>query len=843
MALLADQMTPVGGGDQAFYRVDTRRAPHELEAGVAADAVNCRFEAGQAWPRYGVAQQPWGTVPLAAGETVLGCARFNDPQGFDTEVVLTDGWRNAVGEDGGRGRCWRIQAGNIPQAVALNGHDLWTVTRAVSCYNGLVLLRQGNERHYFSEAANYAITGSDATAETLSVDTTYLANGLPVKVSGITGASGSYYCRVTASGKISLYDTAAHAAAGGATGRFNVTVNSQTGTLSRLAVDPAANTIQLNAAQNWVSGDKVIFYANGSSYFTGSKAPQNATAYYVKVLAGNLIQLYSESSLATQLLFTACSGQFWLERAAAVPGFYGNVAPPLLAQPNANGGTLWDSGFAGVPSSLIVTGISGGALTVANHRLEPGDAVSTTGLKYTTGTPISGNLYVYPTGPNTVQVYDTLAAALAGGNTGLQALAFSGDGVTPTLTKAGASGLPMPGGREGAYYQNRLIIVNNRDTLLISDALDPLHFTPFTASTANLGESSQITALWPMGTNDAVLILRENELELLNNFSGGPNAWTLTTLTREYGCIAPLSVAQVGADVWFLSRKGVASVSQTANGVLQGVADPVSKPLKKYIDRIDWRNAAQATAVYWNNRYLLAVPLAGQSGPVQNNAVLSHNFLNVGMTRGAQDGVWHLETLQGWEGLWTGAALLPLVFARLNIYGEERVTFVNYAGQVCWLTEDFMDGATPIATTLTTRRFTGDSQSRKLWLTATVNVDSLAPNFTITALFPGVNETQTLVANKTYDPTTYGNYGAGTYDPATATPQTFLAPWRNDYSISAAELLAGIADLHQNHVLPLRMRRQEWGVQLVIANTTGSLRVQAVEVAGVMRETTAAEAV
>lgn len=841
MAITADKMQEVAAGDQAFYRVDTRRPPHELEAGMAADAVNCRFEDGRAWPRLCVNQQPWGAL---ATQNPCAFARFNDPQAFDTQVVLTDDWRDAVGEDGGRGRAWRIQSGNIPQEMPLNGNDVWDTSRLIQCYNGLILLRQGNERHYFSATRTLAITGSDATADTLTVDTATLSNGLVASVTGITGASGSYYVRLAAGGAVALYDTLAHANAGGATGLFDVTVGSETGTLSVLAVDPATSRIQLNCAPDWVDGDRVVFYADnsvtGGSFLSGTTPPQTATAYFVKNIAGNIIELYTNPSLGTQTVFTSAQGRFWIERSADFPGFYGNAAPPLLAQPDGSGSTIWETGFKAVPVTINVTGTAAttNIVTAPNHRLLPGDHVDVTGL-HTTGPTAITAAYVYPISPNAVIFYATSLGALAQDAADVVAQVGSETG---TMTKAGASGLPMPGGREGAYYQNRLLIVNGRDTVAISDALDPLHFTPFTAAvTANQGESDQIMALWPLGTNDAVLVLKENSIGLINNFSGGTSQWTYTTLTREYGCLAPLSVAQVGADVWFLSRKGVASISQTSNGVLQGVADPVSKAMQKYMNQIDWRYAAKACAGYWNNRYFIALPLkvGGVSG--RNNGLLVHNFLNVTTTNSTAGG----ETATvafGWEGLWSGATLLPFAFARLNVYGDERLCFVDYAGRVSWLGDGWADGTTAIATSLTTRRY-GGVGDRILWLSGRVTVDAWAPTLTVKAIFPGVNEIKTIVAGKTFDKTKYGVYGLPDYNPATPTSPTFNAPYREDYQPSITEMLAGAQDIHQNHPLPLRLRRLDWGVQLQISNTTGSARIQSVEMTGVDRELTSSEAV
>lgn len=945
MALTADKSAEIADGDQAFYRVDTRRPPHELEAGVCADAVNYRFEDGRPWPRFGVRSQPWGefqavipaqaaldvdgkyvvalrkgyqytltlkkgldllfisthiagvdsnvqTLQVIAGQTITftasmdtpyltaaslnsphaavslyvtvnyvkppqvhGYARFNDAQGFDVQLVATDDWRDGSDEDGGRGRLWRILSGNGAVQVPLNGNDIWATVRLIPCFNGVAMLRQGNERHYFSAVQNISITNSDSTAGTITCDTKFLLTGDSVQTSismSDNNGGAPYAVRVISSGLISLYDNATHAGAGGATGLIAPVDDGAIGTLFKNLIDTANSRLHLNCTQDWNNGDKVTFNIDLNSSLTGGSGknpPNPGAAYYVKMFDGNQVELYSDAALTIKITFDTAIGRFWLERQADFPGFYGNGAPPLLARPNAAGNTWLDIGMVSVPTTLEITstttsGINQNVLAVPQHGLIPSDPVTVTGIHTTAAALISGTVYVYPISPDAVRLYSTAVQALAaasGGTDGVIPLTV--DGETGTMTRAGATGLPMPSGREGLYFQNRLLVVNASDTLMISDALDPLHFTPFTSAlTANLGSSDPITALWPYGP-DAVLILRGSRVDILNNLSGGADAWTLTNITEEYGCIAPLSIAQTGSDVWFLSRKGVSSVTQTENGAVQGVADPVSKAMKKYIDQIDWAAASQAAGGYWNNRYFVAIPLKGQFGSKKNNGILSHNFLNVAMAYSEAGGTYKTESEYGWEGLWQGDLLTVYGFVRNSIYGEERMAFVDYTGTVRWLSEDFMDGNAQIQTNLVTRRFNGGNMMRKLWLTSQVMVDAYAPTLTITAIFPGVNETRTLVTNKMLNAKKYLVYGLEDYDPSVSTQATFNAPFRADYLITAGELLSGAPDTHQNHPLPFRLRRVDWGMQIMIQNTTGSARIQAVDVGGYQKEFTSTKSV
>jgi len=820
-------MPYLSDGDAGFIKVDTFSPSHELPSGVAAGAINKRFEDGRAWPRFSIDSQGWGitgvnlaagvwafvgpqvrkTVTLVPGTTYIYVAgnsglfsnsatllapphliapgqflatqttyylfsalenvglnitaqvlavchprafsRFQDPgTHLDTLILVTDDWRMGAGEDGGRGRAWLIASGNAPAAIPLNGHDVWDEARLIPCFNGLELLRQGNERHYFQAAA----------------------------------------------------------------------------------IDVATSRIQLNCTPAWANADLVLYNpADGASYILGTSPPNPLTTYYVKNIATNKVELYVDAALTTKLDMSGASvGRFYLERQASRPGFYGNGAPPLLMQSDASGATAFQVGFKSVPLHVAATAFDGTAkvLTAPQHRLTPGDKIT-----YTHTTLALETFYVNPVSADALMLYTTVDLALAGGLANAQTPA-PGFTAGDYLDKAGASGLPMPPAREGLYLPiNRLVVVNQQDTLGISDPLDPLHFTPFLATiTANLGEADAVTSLVSL-SKDRFVVSKENELLLFEGISQSPNAWQLTNITKEYGWIAPLASKAVGKDAWGLSRKGVVSIFQTAQGELQGLADPVSRPVKQYIDQVDWQHASQACAEVWNNRYFLAVPLKGQSGPVVNNAVLVYNILN-----------------QGWEGLWQGDLLQVYCFARHKVFGEERLCFVDYLGRVMFFGEGWTDeayGGPPqfISDELTTRTYSAGSQAPKVWLIANLVWDTNNPKLTVSAEAPGYNEAQVLVSDQQYLPTKYQAYGQADYDPATAPPGAFDAPYRADYSLTPEELLAGATDIHQNTTEKYRMRINDWGVQMVIANKQGSARVESVEVKAVPHLRTASRQV
>jgi hypothetical protein len=842
MALLANGKMVIPDGDpaladQAFFRVDTRNPAHVLAPGVAADATNKRFEQGQAWPRYGVDQQPWGllTANLAAGlawgrahqgdglytvevygfvvgrkytyapiestqlttaqavqvggvspggvtidpgvftatqqtyylwaaaaglqavavkskilitQSAQGYRRFNDPNGFNVTVLLTDDWRDGAGEDGGRGRAWKIQSGNVPVLIPLNGHDIYGTARLVPCKGALALLRQDNERHYFN-----------------------------------TGA---------------------------------------------IAPAAAAGTVQLNCAPAWKNGEAAIFWAdpsNGSALTGGVMAPASGGTVWVKNIGNNQVELYQDSGLANKFDFTGAvaGSRFYLERASATPGFYGNGAPPLIAQPDVLGNSLFDVGFVAVPVDVFATALSvdSKTLTVPNHRLAPGDSVNYFHAGASTG------LFVNPINANQIVFFDTAVHALLnaknGSVVGQQTVLFAaGDYVV----KTGASALPAPPAREGFYTSSeRLVLVNGKNNIWISDPSDPLHGTPYTSSfAANLGEADSVVAVSGLTTSDTLVFFKQDSILGLFNVSGGAAAWDLRKITDEYGCKASLSVVAWGTALYFLSRRGLDRVEFNTFGNVVPAYRAVSEDMKRYIDLIDWNSAWMACCETWNNRLFLSFASRGQVlGAVVNDTVLVLNFLNSNVQ----------EHQYGWEGAWTGPALKVVGWARHNVFGEERLTFADFNGNVNWLGDGAMDlGLTPVADSLTTRIYAAGNKGRKIWQTVAINWQTNNALLTVTAQTPGYKENLVLAAGFAYDRTKYAAGEGADYNPATQVPP-FTNPYRQDYSLAGAgELIGGQPDVHQDHNEPFRMRLDDWGVQLVIGNTRGSARISSVEVGG-----------
>ena len=102
-------------------------------------------------------------------------------------------------------------------------------------------------------------------------------------------------------------------------------------------------------------------------------------------------------------------------------------------------------------------------------------------------------------------------------------------------------------------------------------------------------------------------------------------AASVRLLTNEVGCVARKSIVQIGNQVIFLSDNGVYGTQFLDEYNLRGTETPLSEPINETIKQINKEAWSNSVAVYFDNRYYLAVPV---NGSTSNNAILVFNFLN-----------------------------------------------------------------------------------------------------------------------------------------------------------------------------------------------------------------------
>jgi len=187
-----------------------------------------------------------------------------------------------------------------------------------------------------------------------------------------------------------------------------------------------------------------------------------------------------------------------------------------------------------------------------------------------------------------------------------------------------------PGGTgTAATYADREV----RDEIAASDILDPNTFDSVASQfRVTAGIADYLVGLHPF-YDDRMIVFNRNSVHMIAGTQGTLSDTTLRELTREVGCVARKTIVSKGNMILFLSDDGVYALEFLDEYNLRGVEEPLSKAIQPYIDRINKRLAADSVAIYFDNRYYIALPLdssAGADDAMGNNSVLVFNMKNKG---------------------------------------------------------------------------------------------------------------------------------------------------------------------------------------------------------------------
>ena len=232
--------------------------------------------------------------------------------------------------------------------------------------------------------------------------------------------------------------------------------------------------------------------------------------------------------------------------------------------------------------------------------------------------------------------------------------------------------------------------INNPETLYASDILDG---TTFDAGNNIIvgAEGESITSLHSWDVNNLLVHKTHSTYMVITTAVGvgtpasiAAGDWVVQPISSTLGCAAPETTVQVGTDVWWLSTEGVVSVRRLQQETQREITGSVSAPIQSYIDRINWVNVSKSTAVYFDNKYILSVPLDSSTEP---------NFLLVFDT-------YH----QVWAAYWTGLPASGLV---VSYFGGLPELFLGLTdGKLMRMTSILTeDNSVPIASSVTLKAF------------------------------------------------------------------------------------------------------------------------------------------
>lgn len=212
------------------------------------------------------------------------------------------------------------------------------------------------------------------------------------------------------------------------------------------------------------------------------------------------------------------------------------------------------------------------------------------------------------------------------------------------------------------------------------------------------GDGDNITGLFSWLQNN-LLVFKEKSIYAIDTTAGVGSTATTQKVHGSIGCVSHRTIKQIGSseinnDVFFLAKDGVRSVQTTVqDGQIGSNSNAISYPINDWISRINWDFGDTCNAIYWNNRYMLAVPLDSAETP---NYVLVYHTIN-----------------KSWSGYWTG--WVPTIFCISSFSDDNRLNFGQSNGKVLqWkdyvpataeVDTDYFDDGVAIVTNLLSRGF------------------------------------------------------------------------------------------------------------------------------------------
>ena len=239
--------------------------------------------------------------------------------------------------------------------------------------------------------------------------------------------------------------------------------------------------------------------------------------------------------------------------------------------------------------------------------------------------------------------------------------------------------LKMVGARTGAYIFNRLWLISGVSTLTPADILEETVDYVNNSIDIAQGDGEKLIAVHKFGER-SIIAFKEKSTAIITGGDGTiVNASVdldVDFIDTTFGCVSEDTIVQVGVDLWWLSSQGVVSVGDTEFNKTQLIQVPLSEPISELMSRINYSRdvIARASAVLYDNYYILAVPIDGAEYP---NAMFVYDFLLkqwIGMWRmrnssgalddGNNDPIYRHRRLIPWENT-----------------GDQRIASIGYEGE------------------------------------------------------------------------------------------------------------------------------------------------------------------
>lgn len=273
-------------------------------------------------------------------------------------------------------------------------------------------------------------------------------------------------------------------------------------------------------------------------------------------------------------------------------------------------------------------------------------SVTTAGSGYTSATAIVS-------GPSLGGTLPTLTTTVAGGAVTGVVVVDGGSGYlgTPTVTIVGDGSGATATATVSPPPQNLRLLINtgnrlfavgsgaNRNTLYASDILDASVWDSSNSIIVNADDGDEITAIVQFYQNRVVVFKKRRVFQVTIPFDATSGAdWIVELISSNVGCVAEQTAVQVNSDIFFLADDGIRSLVRSASDDFTTVGLPISEVIKDEIQAINTAEVGIAAALFYDNRYFLAIPTGSND---YNDTLLVYNT-----TLQAFEGVWSPQVMQ-----------------------------------------------------------------------------------------------------------------------------------------------------------------------------------------------------
>lgn len=241
----------------------------------------------------------------------------------------------------------------------------------------------------------------------------------------------------------------------------------------------------------------------------------------------------------------------------------------------------------------------------------------------------------------------------------------------------------------------------SQDTLYFSDLLDGESWDPLGSIRVG-GDGDPIKGLYSW-FGYRLIVFKERSIWAVDaDPTQDPADWSVTLVSGNIGCSSHRSIAAVGPDVFFLARDGVRSLQQIQAGTQTSIGLALSSPINDLISKINKTKLDLCDGVFWNNRYMLAVPFVTSEPAVlgleSEYAILTENSVDIALEGALNENnaviVYH-SLARSWLGYWDNWIVndfIPTSFSTFGpvlMFAGDIVSVAAGAGQV-WSFNDYL---------------------------------------------------------------------------------------------------------------------------------------------------------